>query len=820
MRSALRAAARVALAGATVAALASCGPPPAPSAALPYQDPALPVAERVTDLLARMTLDDKIGQMTQAERAVITPAQLTQYRVGSVLSGGGSGPAQNTPAAWADMYDALQRGAMAAPLQIPMIYGIDAVHGNNNVYGSTIFPHNIGLGATRDPALVQRIGRATAEEVTGAGQDWTFAPCVCVARNDRWGRTYESFGEKPELATAMTTVIDGLQGTALNGPASVLATAKHYVGDGGTTGGTDQGNTQLTEAELRAVHLPPFAAAVNRGVGSVMISFSSWNGTKLHGSKYLVTDLLKGELGFTGFTVSDWAAIDQLDGRTGFTQAEVVTSINAGLDMIMVPNDWQTFLGYLRAAVQAGQIPMARIDDANRRILTKKFELGLFERPYADRTYAGTIGSAAHRALAREAVRKSQVLLKNAGGVLPLAKSGGKIFVAGKSADDLGNQSGGWTTTWQGASGATIPGTSILQGIRSAVGSGATVTYQRDGTGIDSSYRAAIAVVGETPYAEGEGDRPGSMSLDAADLATVSRLRAAGVPVIVVLVSGRPLDIAAELPNWNALVAAWLPGSEGAGVADVLFGDFAPAGKLPVTWMQSAAQQPINDGDGKTPLFAYGFGLTYGTAPADTAAPSVPGVPAAAAVTATGLTLTWPASTDTGGSGLAGYDVYRDGTLVGSPGIASYPVTGLSPATRYEFAVAARDAAGNRSARSPVLAVTTAAGETPGTGSCRVSYSTNDWNTGFTATVALTNTGTAAVGAWSLQWSYTAGQQVTQAWSARVTQSGAAVTATGDPAGSSLAAGATVSFGFNASRSATNPRPAAFTLNGTICTAA
>ncbi|MFB9362692.1 glycoside hydrolase family 3 N-terminal domain-containing protein [Actinoplanes nipponensis] len=817
MRTALRAAV---CAAATVTVLAAFGPPPASAAALPYQDPALPVAQRVTDLLARMTLDDKIGQMTQAERGVISPAQLTQYRVGSVLSGGGSGPAQNTPAAWADMVDNYQRGALATPLGIPMIYGIDAVHGNNNVAGSTIFPHNIGLGATRDPALAQRIGRATAEEVTGAGQDWTFAPCLCVARNDRWGRTYESFGEQPEIATAMTTVVDGLQGTALNGPASVLATAKHYLGDGGTTGGTDQGNTQLSEAELRAVHLPPFTAAVRRGVGSVMISFSSWNGAKLHGSKYLITDLLKGELGFTGFTVSDWAAIDQLDGQPGFTQAEVVTAVNAGLDMLMVPVDWQLFLGYLRAAVQAGQIPMARIDDANRRILTKKFELGLFEHPYADRTYASTIGSAAHRALAREAVRKSQVLLKNAGGVLPLAKSGGKLFVAGKSADDLGNQSGGWTLTWQGASGNTVPGTSILQGIRTAVGSNATVTYQRDGTGIDSSYRAAIAVVGETPYAEGEGDRPGSMSLDATDLATLSRLRASGVPVIVVLVSGRPLDVAAELPNWNALVAAWLPGSEGAGVADVLFGDYAPTGKLPVTWMQSAGQQPINDGDGKTPLFPYGFGLTYAGTPADTTAPSVPGAPVAAAVTATGLTLSWSAATDTGGSGLAGYDVYRDGTLIGSPTAASYAVTGLSPATRYEFSVAARDAAGNRSARSAALAVTTAAGDTSTGGSCRVSYSTNDWSTGFTGTVALTNTGTAAVPTWSLQWSYTAGQQVTQAWSARVTQAGAAVTATGETWSPGLAAGATVTFGFNASRGSTNPRPAAFVLNGVTCATA
>ena len=795
-------------------------PTDAHAAVLPYQDPALPVAARVTDLLGRMTLDDKVGQMTQSERGTTTAADVTAFRVGSILSGGGSAPSPNTPAGWADMYDNYQRGALATPLQIPILYGIDAVHGNNNVPGSTIFPHNIGLGATRDPALVERIGRATAEEVTGAGQDWTFAPCLCVARNDRWGRTYESFGEKPEIATAMTTVVDGLQGERLDGPASVLATAKHYIGDGGTTGGTDQGNTAISEAELRAVHLPPFTAAIERGVGSVMISYSSFNGQKLHGHKYLITDLLKGELGFTGFVVSDWAAIDQLDGQRGFTQAEVVGAVNAGLDMIMVPTDWKTFVGHLKAAAQSGQIPMARIDDANRRILTKKFELGLFERPYADRSYAATIGSAAHRALARQAVRQSQVLLKNAGGVLPLAKTGGKIFVAGKSADDIGNQSGGWTLSWQGASGNTVPGTSILAGIRSVAGSGTTVTYHRDGTGIDGTYRAAIAVVGETPYAEGEGDRPGAMGLDAADLATLSRLRAAGVPVIVVLVSGRPLDIAAEVGNWNALLAAWLPGSEGAGVADVLFGDHAPTGKLPVTWMQSAAQQPINDGDGKTPLYPYGFGLTYAdTPPADTTAPSVPAAPAAAGVTSTALTLTWPASTDAGGSGLAGYDVYRDGTLIGSPTAATYAVTGLSPATRYEFTVAARDAAGNRSARSAALAVTTATG-TPGptpTASCRVRYTTNDWSSGFTGTVALTNTGTTAVNPWTLSWTFAAGQTVTQSWSARVTQTGSAVTAGGESWSASLAPGATVSFGFNGSHGGSNPRPAAFTLNGATC---
>jgi beta-glucosidase len=576
--------------------------------AAPYRDPHRPVAERVADLLGRMSLDDKLGQMTQAERGSITPAEITRFRVGSVLSGAASGPARNTPAAWADMYDAFQRGALATPLRIPMIYGIDAVRGNNNVLGATLFPHNIGLGATHDPDLVQRIGRATAEEVAGAGQDWTFAPCVCVARNDRWGRTYESYGENPALVSSMTTVVTGLQ----DGPARVLATAKHYVGDGGTTGGVDQGDTQLSEAELRAIHLPPFRAAVQRGVGAVMVSFSGWNGLKMHGNRYLITNVLKGELGFDGFVVSDWNGIDQLDGQPGFTQAEVASAINAGLDMVMAPTGWREFITLLRAAVEAGQVPMSRIDDANRRILARKFALGLFEQPLADRSHAATIGSAAHRALAREAVRKSQVLLKNSGGVLPLAKAGGKIFVAGKNADDIGNQSGGWTLTWQGASGNTVPGTTILQGIRAAVGSGSTVTYQRDGIGIDRSYRAAIAVVGETPYAEGQGDRPGSMGLDGTDLATLNRLRAAGVPLIVVLVSGRPLDIAAQLGTWTATLAAWLPGSEGAGVADVLFGDYAPTGTLPMTWMQAASQQPINDGDGKTPLFPYGYGLSYG----------------------------------------------------------------------------------------------------------------------------------------------------------------------------------------------------------------
>jgi beta-glucosidase len=586
-------------------------PAQASAAGLPYQDPALPVATRVADLLSRMTLDEKIGQMTQAERGSVTAADLTTYRLGSILSGGGSVPSPNTATSWADMYDGFQGAALATPLGIPMIYGVDAVHGHNNVYGATIFPHNIGLGATRDPALVQQIGQAVAEEISGTGIDWDFAPCLCVARNDRWGRTYESFGETPDLPSNLSTLVTGLQGGSLGGPTSVLATAKHYVGDGGTTGGDDQGDTQLGEADLRAIHLPPFQAAVQRGVGAVMISYSSWNGAKLHGHRYLITTVLKGELGFSGFVVSDWNGIDQIDGGAGFTAAEVSTAINAGIDMVMVPTAWKSFISILRAEVQNGHVPMSRVDDANRRILTKKFELGLFEQPYTDRSWTSTVGNAAHRALARQAVRQSQVLLKNNGGVLPLARDNNKIFVAGKNADNIGNQSGGWTISWQGSSGDITPGTTILQGIRAAVGPTTTVTYNQRGTGIDRTYRVAVAVVGETPYAEGQGDRTGSMSLDRDDLRVISTLRNAGVPVVVVLVSGRPMDISAELPRWDGLLASWLPGTEGAGVADVLFDGYAPTGKLPMTWMNSVSQQPINAGDGQLPLFPQGYGLTY-----------------------------------------------------------------------------------------------------------------------------------------------------------------------------------------------------------------
>ncbi|HEY0601959.1 MAG TPA: glycoside hydrolase family 3 N-terminal domain-containing protein [Herpetosiphonaceae bacterium] len=573
-----------------------------------YKDPAAPIPNRVADLLSRMTLDEKIGQMTQPDRGSLTAeSDIATYYLGSILSGGGSAPSPNTPTAWADMYDRYQRIALSTRLGIPMIYGIDAVHGHNNVNGATIFPHNIGLGATRNPALIQQVGRATAEEVAGTGIDWTFAPCLCVARNERWGRTYESYGEDPEIARAMTTIVTGLQGSSLNQPGSILATAKHWVGDGGTVGGDDQGNTQISEAELRRLHIPPYVDAIQKGVGSVMISYSSWNGQKLHGHKYLITDVLKGELGFGGFVVSDWAGIDQLPGDY---PSDVRTSINAGIDMVMVPHNYQLFTSTLRSEVNAGTVPLSRIDDAVRRILTKKFELGLFERPLTDRSYTATIGSAAHRAIARDAVRQSLVLLKNTNNILPLSKSA-RIFVAGKNADDIGNQSGGWTISWQGGSGNTTPGTTILQGIRNTVAPGTTVTYNKGGRGA-AGHDVAVVVIGEKPYAEGQGDAPSYLGLDQDDKNTLNTVKRSGVPMVVVLVSGRPQIISSEIGGWQGLIAAWLPGTEGQGVADVLFGDYRPTGKLPHSWPRSEAQIPINIGDATyDPLFPYGFGLTY-----------------------------------------------------------------------------------------------------------------------------------------------------------------------------------------------------------------
>ena len=580
--------------------LQACGGSTSPTPSPPT--PAAPGTPDLESLLARMTLDEKIGQMTQADRSSLrSEDDIGSYLLGSVLSGGGSSPPDATAAGWGEMHDRYQAIALGTRLRIPIVYGIDAVHGHNNVRGAVVFPHNVGLGCTRDAALVERVARATAEEVAATGLGWTFSPCLAVARDERWGRTYESFGETPELAVEMgAAAVRGYQ-------PGILACAKHYLADGGTAGGEDQGDARIDEATLREVHLPGYRSAVAAGVATVMASFSSWNGRKMHGNRHLLTDVLKGELGFQGFVVSDWAGIDQLPGDYA---AQVEAAVNAGIDMVMVPDRYPEFISTLKGLVQSGRVPQSRIDDAVRRILREKIEAGLFTKPYADRALLAQVGSDAHRQVAREAVRRSLVLLRNHGHVLPLSKMARRIHVAGKNADDLGNQCGGWTMTWQGGSGAITTGTTILQAIRSAVLGGAQVTYSRDGSGAAGA-DAAVVVIGETPYAEGRGDRS-DLSLAAEDVAAVRAVEAAGVPTVVILVSGRPLILGDVERTADAILAAWLPGTEGAGVSDVLFGDFAPTGLLGHSWPRSMSQVPINVGDrGYNPLFPYGYGLSY-----------------------------------------------------------------------------------------------------------------------------------------------------------------------------------------------------------------
>lgn len=577
------------------------------SAAQVYLDPNAPVEERVDDLLSRMNLDEKIGQMTQVDRGYVQDMQhITTYGLGSLLSGGGSAPAQNTPTGWADMYDNFQSYALQARLKIPMIYGIDAVHGHNNVKGAVIFPHNIGLGCTRNDSLVEAAQRITAIEVAGTGIDWTFAPCIAVPRDERWGRTYEGFAETAALTKRMAAAsVAGFQGNSLADPSTILACAKHFVGDGGTTYGQDQGNVEVDEATLRAIHLPGYVAAIEQNVGSIMASYNSWQGQKIHSHAYLLTTLLKCELGFTGFVVSDWSAIDQIPGPY---KTDVETSINAGIDMVMVPDKYIEFISTLKTLVEEGRITHARIDDAVRRILRIKFDLGLFEHPYTDRNLTGLIGSDEHRAVARECVRQSLVLLKKKDGVLPVRRDSERIHVAGKNADNLGHQCGGWTISWQGGSGDITEGTTILEGIRMAAPS-STVTYDREGlqaAGAD----LAIAVIGETPYAEGRGDRT-DLGLSEDDIAVVRNMKRAGVPVVVILISGRPLILEPILHFSDVVIAAWLPGTEGGGVSDVLFGNDTPTGRLSHSWPREMSQVPINVGQEEyDPLFEYGHGLT------------------------------------------------------------------------------------------------------------------------------------------------------------------------------------------------------------------
>ncbi|HWC98082.1 MAG TPA: glycoside hydrolase family 3 N-terminal domain-containing protein [Candidatus Sulfopaludibacter sp.] len=580
--------------------------------------PAKPLSSfdsQVKPLLAQMTLDEKIGQMTQAEQDAIKDlSEIERYSFGSILSGGSSDPKEgNSLKAWTDLYDRLQQHTTLSRLKIPILYGVDAVHGHNNILGAVIFPHNVGLGCTRNPALVEKAARVTAEEVRASGIQWVFAPCVTVPQDIRWGRTYEGFSEDPEVVKTLgEAAVRGLQGTDLANPLSVLACAKHYIGDGGTAFGSardgkglDQGDTRVDEATLRRIHLQGYLTTVKAGVASIMPSYNSWNGVKVSGDKRLLTDLLKKELGFEGFLISDYNAIDQID--PNFKKA-IGISINAGMDMVMVPTRYKEYMTDLKQLVDEGVVPMTRIDDAVTRILRVKFAMGLLDpkrSQLADRSLQKSFGSAEHRAVARQAVRESLVLLKNNATVLPLAKTAARIHVAGKSADDIGNQCGGWTIDWQGKSGDVTPGgTTLLAAIKKAASGKTQVTFSKDGTGAAGA-TVGVVVIGERPYAEMMGDRA-DLSLAQEDLDAVANMKAAGIPVVVVVYSGRPVLLGKVLDQADAVVAAWLPGTEGAGITDVLFGDFKPTGKLSFTWPASMDQVANHTGP-----FHLGYGLTY-----------------------------------------------------------------------------------------------------------------------------------------------------------------------------------------------------------------
>ncbi|MGA2243592.1 MAG: glycoside hydrolase family 3 N-terminal domain-containing protein [Verrucomicrobiota bacterium] len=570
---------------------------------------------KVNALLARMTLEEKIGQMTQVDSSALKDkADVQKFLLGSVLSGGDSDPADNLPGTWRTMVNDFQAQALQTRLQIPLLYGVDAVHGHNNILGAVIFPHHVGMGATKDPELVARAEHATAEELEGTGIRWAFAPCIAVSRDIRWGRSYESYGESSDLVAQLGAAsIRGFQGDRLDSH-SVLACAKHFAGDGGTENGKDQGNTVCDEATFRKVYLAPYEAAVKAGVGSIMVSFSSWNGEKMHGNKRLLTDVLKQEMGFQGFLVSDWAAIDQLS--PDYKQ-DIATSINAGLDMVMIPkgagqdHNYFEFIADLKELANDGKVPLSRIDDAVRRILRIKYEMGLFENPYPDAAFAATVGSPEHREIARACVRESLVLLKNTAHALPLKKNVKHLAVVGQAADDIGLQCGGWTITWQGKPGNVTPGgTTLLAAIKKTVSPETEVTYSASADGSElKNADIVIAVVAETPYAEGDGDRQ-NLNLAPADAALITKAKAAGAPVVTVLYSGRPLVLGPALEHSDAFVAAWLPGTEGLGLTDVLFGDHAPTGKLPRLWPASNAQLAVSEVAGK-PLFPEGFGLGY-----------------------------------------------------------------------------------------------------------------------------------------------------------------------------------------------------------------
>ena len=584
----------------------------------------------VTDLMAKMSLEQKVGQMIQADIAAIKPEDLRTYPLGSILAGGSSPPLngddRSPPQPWIDTARAFRAVSFEdkpGQVTIPIMFGIDAVHGHSNVVGATVFPHNIGLGATRDPELIRRIGVATAIETAAAGADWAFGPTLTVPQDDRWGRTYEGYSESPtvvrEFAGAMVRGLQGEPGKGraiLNG--SVASSAKHYLADGGTKDGIDQGNADISEADLIRIHAAGYPPAIEAGVMTVMVSYSSWQGVKNHGNKSLITDVLKGQMGFDGFVISDWNAHSQVPGCSDDSCPQ---AINAGLDMLMAPNAWKALFENTVKQVKAGEIPMERIDDAVRRILRVKSKLGLFEkeRPFEGRD---VFAAPEHRALAREAVRKSLVLLKNNGNVLPI-KGNARVLVAGSGADDIGQACGGWTLSWQGTgnTNANFPhGQSIYAGIREAL----QATGGRAELSVDGKYKTkpdvAVVVFGEQPYAEMQGDirTLEFQAGDKVDLALLKKLKAENIPVVSVFLSGRPLWVNPELNASDAFVAAWLPGTEGGGVADVIIADAAGkprndfTGKLSFSWPKSAAQTQLNVGvEPYDPLFAFGYGLTY-----------------------------------------------------------------------------------------------------------------------------------------------------------------------------------------------------------------
>ena len=556
----------------------------------------------VEQALGQMTMSEKIGQMTQVSNDSITPAEVADHAIGSVLSGGNGNPSPNTPGVWADMVGSFAEGAAGSRRGIPLIYGVDAVHGHSNVRGATVYPHNIGLGAAGDADLVRRIGEATATEMLATGVRWAFSPCVAIPQDIRWGRTYEGFGRDPGLVSSLgAALVEGLQ-HGEDGAAAVLACPKHFVGDGGTTWDSvgnppwtswwdpwgdewriDQGDLRASEQELRTVHLPPYEAAVATGALSVMASYSSWNGAKVHGHHHLITGLLKKELGFPGFVVSDWMGVDQLDPDY---QRSVVAAVNAGVDMVMVPIDYRQFIAAMETAVSDGQIRVARIDDAVRRILWAKAALGLDQDGRADAPRLGSVGATQHRALAADAARRSAVLLENRGG-LPLRPGPEPIEIAGRAADDVGLQCGGWTVGWQGGTGAITPGTTLVEAFQRTLNS--EVAYDETGRfpGRPSG-GVGIVCVAEPPYAEGPGDRAVPTVSDE-DRVTFAHMRERCDTLILVIYSGRPVLVSDLMDRSDAVVAVWLPGTEAAELPGLLLGSHPFVGALPQPWPAAGA---------------------------------------------------------------------------------------------------------------------------------------------------------------------------------------------------------------------------------------